>query len=365
MLVLDEAYRTFFELVAAALASSLETARAFEEEKRRAESLAELDRAKTTFFNNVSHEFRTPLTLLLGPLDELRASASLPDGTAEQLEVMRRNALRLQRLVNALLEFSRARGRTGQRLFRAHGPGAAHRATSPAASAPRSSGRASRSRSTRRALDEPVFVDREMWERIVLNLLSNALKFTFEGTVTVALRAEAGEAVLTVQDTGTGIPEHELPHVFERFRRVAGARARTQEGSGIGLALVSDLVKLHGGRIGARSQPGEGSVFEVRLPLGSAHLDPGRIATDGSDAELRQADAYVQEALRWIPRRRVPGSRGRRGAWPSCPRVLVADDNADMRDYLSACSRGATKWRWWATARRPSRPPVAVGRTWS
>ncbi|MGZ6071123.1 MAG: ATP-binding protein [Myxococcaceae bacterium] len=332
MLVFDEAYRAFFELVAAALASSLETARAFEEEKRRAESLAELDRAKTTFFNNISHEFRTPLTLLLGPLDELRASASLPDGTAEQLEVMRRNALRLQRLVNALLEFSRLEAGRANASFR---PTDLARHTRDLAG----SFRAAFERAgvalevDAPALDEPVFVDREMWERIVLNLLSNALKFTFEGTVTVSLRTEAGEAVLTVQDTGTGIPEHELPHVFERFRRVAGARARTQEGSGIGLALVSDLVKLHGGQIGARSQPGEGSAFEVRLPLGSAHLDPGRIATDGSEAELRQADAYVQEALRWIPGAESPSQRAGRSL-AELPRVLVADDNADMRDYL-------------------------------
>ena len=363
MLVLDEAYRAFFELVAAALASSLETARAFEEEKRRAESLAELDRAKTTFFNNISHEFRTPLTLLLGPLDELRASASLPDGTAEQLEVMRRNALRLQRLVNALLEFSRLEAGRANASFR---PTDLARHTRDLAG----SFRAAFERAgvalevDAPALDEPVFVDREMWERIVLNLLSNALKFTFEGTVTVSLRTEAGEAVLTVQDTGTGIPEHELPHVFERFRRVAGARARTQEGSGIGLALVSDLVKLHGGRIGARSQPGEGSAFEIRLPLGSAHLDPGRIATDGSDAELRQADAYVQEALRWIPGAESPAPRAGRGL-AELPRVLVADDNADMRDYLRACSgalagRGGRQRR--AGARgRPSR----VGPTWS
>ncbi len=118
MLAFDEAYRTFFELVGAALASSLETARAFEEEKRRAEALAELDRAKTTFFNNISHEFRTPLTLLLGPLDELRSSRTLPDELAGQLDVMRRNVLRLQRLVNALLEFSRLEAGRANAVFR-------------------------------------------------------------------------------------------------------------------------------------------------------------------------------------------------------------------------------------------------------
>jgi signal transduction histidine kinase len=209
MLSFDEPYRTFFELVGAALASSLATARAFEEEKRRAESLAELDRAKTTFFNNISHEFRTPLTLLLGPLDELRLVA-LPDGVAEQLEVMRRNALRLQRLVNALLEFSRFEAGRANANFR---PTNLARGTRDIAGSFRAAFERAGVQLEVDApdLDQPVYVDRGMWERIVLNLLSNALKFTFEGQVTVSLRREGTEVVLGVRDTGTGIPEAELP----------------------------------------------------------------------------------------------------------------------------------------------------------
>ena len=332
MIAFDESYRTFFELVGAALAASLETARAFEAEKRRAESLAELDRAKTTFFNNISHEFRTPLTLLLGPLDELRASAGLPEDARGQLELIRRNALRLQRLVNALLEFSRLEAGRANAIFR---PTDLSRHTRDLAG----SFRAAFERAGLELevdapdLGQPVYVDRDMWERIVLNLLSNALKFTFEGKVTVRQRVEGSEAVLTVSDTGTGIPEDELPRLFERFHRVLGARARTNEGSGIGLALVSDLVRLHGGRISARSQLDEGSELEVRVPLGFRHLEADRVEHGVSGTEVRQADAYVEEAMRWLPTDApafVPAERAR----AELPRIVLADDNADMRDYL-------------------------------
>ena len=330
MLALDEAYRTFFELVAAALASSLETARAFDEEKRRAESLAELDRAKTTFFNNISHEFRTPLTLLLGPLDELRGSAGLPEEAAGQLELIRRNALRLQRLVNALLEFSRLEAGRANATFR---PTDLSRHTRDLAG----SFRAAFERAGLELevdapdLGQPVYVDRDMWERIVLNLLSNALKFTFEGKVTVRQALGEGEAVLTVSDTGTGVPEAELPRLFERFHRVLGARSRTQEGSGIGLALVSDLVRLHGGRISVRSHQGEGSTFEIRLPLGYGHLESRHVEHGASGTEVRQAETYVEEAMRWLPE--VAPSPPVTGA-VELPRVVLADDNADMREYL-------------------------------
>jgi signal transduction histidine kinase/DNA-binding response OmpR family regulator len=331
MLAFDESYRTFFELVAAALASSLETARAFEEEKRRAESLAELDRAKTTFFNNISHEFRTPLTLLLGPLDELRGSSGLPEDAAGQLEVIRRNALRLQRLVNALLEFSRLEAGRANAVFR---PTNLSRHTRDLAGSFRAAFERAGLELEVDAPDlrQPIYVDRDMWERIVLNLLSNALKFTFEGKVTVQQRLEGNEAMLTVSDTGTGIPQEEVPRLFERFHRVVGARARTQEGSGIGLALVSDLVRLHGGRIATRSRMGEGTEFEIRLPLGHRHLESGRVEHGESGTEVRQAEAYVEEAMRWLPD--APPAPPVEKKLAELPRIVLADDNADMREYL-------------------------------
>src|SRR5262249_52276010 len=121
-------------------------------------------------------------------------------------------------------------------------------------------------------LPEPVSVDRDMWEKVVLNLLSNALKFTFEGEIAVRLRLAGERAELTVRDTGVGIPEAELPHVFERFHRVRGTRARTHEGTGIGLALVEELVRLHGGRVGVESRIGEGSTFTVTVLCGEVHV---------------------------------------------------------------------------------------------
>ena len=274
---LDQDYRTFFDLVGGHISNALSEARAHEEERKRIEALAELDRAKTAFFSNVSHEFRTPLTLMLGPVEE--ALEQPPGPTAlgrEQLELVHRNGIRLLKLVNTLLDFSRIESGRMQPVYE---PTDLSVMTTDIASAFRSA--------TQRAgiafdvncppVGEPVYVDREMWEKIVLNLISNALKFTLHGTIAVRLRRADGKVELTVADTGTGIPEAELPHIFERFHRVSGARGRTHEGAGIGLALVQELVKLHGGAIHVESQPDSGSTFRVTIPLGSAHLPQERI----------------------------------------------------------------------------------------
>jgi len=127
------------------------------------------------------------------------------------------------------------------------------------------------------SLQEPVWADRDMWEKIVLNLLSNALKFTFEGGISVRLRQVSERAVLQVQDTGTGIPRHEILRLFDRFHRVEGWRGRTHEGTGIGLALVQELAKPHGGTVRVDSVLGEGSTFTVAVPLGMAHLPADRL----------------------------------------------------------------------------------------
>jgi PAS domain S-box-containing protein len=181
-------------------------------------------------------------------------------------------------------------------------------------------------------LPEPVYVDREMWEKVVLNLLSNALKFTFEGEVAVSLRPVGGAAELRVRDTGTGIPAEEVPRLFERFHRVEGARARTHEGTGIGLALVRELVKQHGGGVDVESVMGEGTTFTVCVPLGSSHLPPARVGATASLASTATgSEPYVEEALRWLPDTQ-PDVASRRG---DRPRVLIADDNADMRQYIA------------------------------
>jgi PAS domain S-box-containing protein len=327
-LALNDDYRGFLDLVAGQIATTIANARATEEERKRIEALAELDRAKTAFFSNVSHEFRTPLTLLLGPLEDTLAQPDrLHAEDRERLELAHRNALRLLKLVNTLLDFSRIEA---GRMQAAYEPADLALLTKEIASTFRS---AIEHAGLRLVLDcpplaEPVYVDREMWEKIVLNLLSNAFKFTFEGEIEVSLR-QAGEGVeLKVRDTGTGIPADELPHLFERFHRVKGARGRTFEGSGIGLALVQELAKLHGGSVRAESAVDRGSTFIVSLPLGTAHLPVDRIGV------ARTFASTVEEALRSLPedRSELPAPSEARSS--SKARILLAEDNADMREYV-------------------------------
>ena len=197
-------------------------------------------------------------------------------------------------------------------------------------------------------LPEPVYVDRDMWEKIVLNLVSNAFKYTLAGEIRVGLHADAGMATLTVSDTGTGIPEHELPNIFNRFHRVEGARGRTQEGTGIGLALVQELARIHGGITGVRSTYGVGSTFTVAIPLGKGHLPADRIGTPSTLASTALgANPFIEEALRWFPDtidgNALPITESPTAALaPSRPiadrgpaaKVVLADDNADMREYV-------------------------------
>ena len=349
----DDDYRGFTDLMAGHVATAVANARAYEEEKRRAEALAELDRAKTAFFSNVSHEFRTPLTLMLGPVEDLLACSDtqLSPAATSQLEVVNRNGLRLLRLVNTLLDFSRIEAGRVRATYR---PTDLAAFTADLASVFRAAVEKAGLRLSIYCLPlgEPVFVDREMWEKVVLNLVSNAFKFTFDGEIAVILKRVGEAAELRVKDTGTGIPAEQMPRLFERFHRIENARGRTHEGSGIGLALVQELVKLHGGSVTAESVMGAGTTFTVTVPLGSAHLPPDQIG-DGRRAALAGTGAtpYVEEALRWLPddarakqedrselptfhellptpyRRSQPDDADR-------PRVLVADDNADMRQYI-------------------------------
>ena len=328
----DESYRNFLQLVAAGIGSALSNAKALEVERRRVEALAELDQAKTAFFSNVSHEFRTPLTLLLGPLEEEIHSGELPRASRARLEVAHRNGLRLLKLVNALLDFSRLEaGRVRARYEPTDLAAFTTELASNFASACAKAGLALRVDCA--PLTQAAYVDRDMWEKIVLNLLSNAFKFTFDGSIEVCLRERAGRAVLTVRDTGVGIAGAEMPRLFERFHRIEGTRARTHEGSGIGLALVQELVRMHGGEIRAESTPGKGTTFELALPLGSGHLPPPQVAAGAERATARQAPMFVQEAVEWLRTPAAPAAHAAASA-PKRERILVAEDNADMREYI-------------------------------
>jgi signal transduction histidine kinase/DNA-binding response OmpR family regulator len=333
-LILDPAYRDFLTLVASQIGTAAASARALEESRARAEALAELDRAKTMFFSNVSHEFRTPLTLLLGPTEE---AVSSPGGAlhGDDLHAVYRNAQRLLKLVNTLLDFSRIEAGRVEAVFEATDLASV---TADLASAFRSA--------TERAglalmvdcvpLPEPIYVDRDMWEKIVLNLLSNAFKFTIAGSITVSLAWRESRVELSVRDTGVGIAPADLPRVFDRFHRAERTRARTHEGTGIGLALVRELVAMHGGTIRVDSVVEQGTTFTVSIPTGTAHLPQDRL---GARRTLSSTAAgpmpYVQEALRWLPSPPDPGQASPAAADTTSARVLVADDNADMRDYIA------------------------------
>lgn len=151
-------------------------------------------------------------------------------------------------------------------------------------------------------LSEPVYVDRDMWEQVVLNLLSNAFKYTLRGEINIAVAQLDGQAVRTVSDTGIGIPAAAIPRLFDRFYRVEGAQGRTHEGTGIGLALVYELMKIHSGSVSVQSEIGKGTTFTLRLPLGRDHLPSDRVvAARTRSSPASTARAYVQEALRWLP----------------------------------------------------------------
>jgi signal transduction histidine kinase/DNA-binding response OmpR family regulator len=345
--LLDSAYQGFIELLTAQVAAAIARADEYERARERADALAEIDRAKTAFFSNVSHEFRTPLTLMLGPLEDALAEAE-PDATGrERLEIAHRNALRLLRLVNSLLDFSRIEA---GRIEASYQPTNLAALTADLASSFRS---ATDKAGLTLTVDTPplsqaVHVDRDMWEKIVLNLVSNAFKFTFAGGIDVSLREQDGAARLTVRDTGTGIPASQIENLFDRFHRVEGARGRSFEGSGIGLALVRELVKLHDGDIAVESEEGRGSAFHVTIPLGTAHIPAERVKTTTEEtATASRSQAFVEEALRWLPgdagdalldvgaARELPRSDATQDMQPDRRRVLLADDNADLRDYIS------------------------------
>ncbi|WP_371819356.1 ATP-binding protein [Tolypothrix sp. PCC 7910] len=347
---LDDDYQGFWDLVAGQISTAIANARAYEAERLRAEALAEIDRAKTEFFSNVSHEFRTPLTLMLGPLEDALTdnTVSLPEIQRERIEIVQRNGLRLLKLVNTLLDFSRLEAGRIQAVYE---PTDLATFTAELASAFRST---IEQAGIQLIVDCPplpaeIYVDREMWEKIVFNLLSNAFKFTFSGTITVKLNYFPDHVNLSVKDTGIGIPSQEIPNLFKRFHRIKGSHGRSFEGSGIGLSLVREIVELHGGKVSVTSVWGGGSCFTVTIPTGYEHLPTESLhASRTSPSTALGATPYVEEARRWGTQEsrvetRLIASLQAGGEFiidssptpPASPsRILLADDNADMRDYL-------------------------------
>jgi PAS domain S-box-containing protein len=364
----NEDYKSFLTLVAGQVSTAIANVSVLEEERKRMQKIVELDKAKTHFFNSVSHEFRTPLTLMLGPLEEVTAetnkSLSLTD--RQQLITVHQNALRLLKLVNTLLDFSRIEAKRVQASFE---PADLSSFTSELASSFQSviekAGLKYEVSCSR--LSESVYVDPEMWEKIVLNLISNSFKFTFEGKITVELRETEAAAKLIVQDTGVGIPQEEIPNLFKRFHRIENSRSRTHEGTGIGLALVKELVELHGGIIDVTSAVGKGTTFTVSIPKGTSHLDEERISTGKqTGSAVVRTQAFVNEAMLWGKSDAETKSVMEEDLLKSEQslqtdknvRLLVVDDNADMLKYLkrilSAC--------WKVEAVKDGKEALAVAR---
>jgi signal transduction histidine kinase len=308
---------------------------------------------KTRFFANISHEFRTPLTLIMGPVDDSLADRDNPLAFAQRQRMMliHNNALRLLKLVNSLLDFSRLEARCLKPVFEEIDLG-------PFTSLLCDEFRFTIEKAGLKfivdtpSFPEHVYVDKEMWEKITFNLLSNAFKFTLSGCITVSLTHHSDHLELSVQDTGAGIPPASLNSIFERFNRVEESPARSFEGSGIGLALVYELAQQHGGSVRVHSRLGEGSNFIVCVPFGHDHVLPDQLGAIKEGYHLGAIGvAYASEAIGWVDGHQLPvhpisssddeevaakpfQTVGAITAQP--PRVLFVDDNADMRLYVTS-----------------------------
>ncbi|WP_158841150.1 ATP-binding protein [Saccharothrix deserti] len=328
----DQSYASFVDLVTAGVATAVDDTVAYEAERTRAEALAELDAAKTRFFQNIGHEFRTPLTLLLAPLSTLLEdhAAALPAGQREAVSAAHRAALRLRRLVDTLLDVSRAEA---DHLHIRLEPTDVAALTADCAAMFRATAEELGLELVVETSGGTVWLDQEMWARIVLNLLSNAIKYTTEGTIAVTVWTTGDSCVLTVADTGVGIPEAEQGRVFQRFHQVDGVTGRSREGAGIGLSLVADLAAALGGTVAVRSTPGRGSTFTVTVPRADAADAVRRVPLDDLGA------SFIGETRQWTPpaaAEPVAGTGERR--------ILLVEDNADMRDYLARLLT-AQHWR--------------------
>jgi signal transduction histidine kinase/DNA-binding response OmpR family regulator len=332
---LDEDYRAFCRSVARHVSTALTDALAYEIQRRRAEELTELDAAKTRFLENVSHELRTPLTLILGSLRAIRQEAR---AYREDVDTAERGALRLERLVDSLLEFARS---DANQLHAVLEPTDLATVTADVASMFRAAIERAGMRLVVRTppVSRPVEVDPEMWVQIVANLVSNAVKFTLSGTISVELREAGEDVVLTVTDTGAGVSPEEQTLIFQRFHQARGTLARSREGAGIGLSLVADLATAHRGSVALDSAVGVGSRFSVRLPMGTAVA-----AARPVDIRTGMAAAFRAEAEGWLGATDSEAAPEPEQPLPESGQVLLVEDNADMRAYLTRLLR-ADGWR--------------------
>ena len=334
------------QAVAAQAAIAVQQSRLYQTMRQQAEQLLELDKQKTEFFQNVSHEFRTPLTLTIGPLES--AVAQEEGLSYDQSVIALRNSRRLLRLVNQLLDLQRLDAGLMQPKFRpcnllefvsqVVGSFDAYCEKKQISLLPH--------------LEEcpAVYLDLEKFDKVLYNLLSNAIKFTEAGgKIEVILRQEGDHCLMQVKDTGIGIRPDQIPHLFDRFRQADGSASRSHEGSGLGLSLVKELVEMHGGQVTVESIYGEGTSFSVWLQTGTTHLPTAQIIE--IPVEIEQSRAQVELAdvdtdphqqtenplpsnLAIAPTSPLPTAPGEPGLAKTAT-ILVVEDNTDMRNYVS------------------------------
>lgn len=303
--------------------------------------LTEMDRLKTEFFANISHEFRTPITLTVGPLQQILAErrGPVPEAVRDDLNMMLRNQERLLGLVNQLLDLAKFEARRME--LRAVAVADVNRFLEERALQFKDIIER-RSVDLKLSLDPALrgadlYLDLEKFDRLVANLLSNAVKFTKAGRIELATSLEGGAFRMTVSDTGIGIKADELQYVFDRFRQADGSASRDYTGTGIGLALVKEIGSLHGGTVSARSRYGEGSAFEIVIPLGKAHLGPASIAASREDDPGERASVralVVEEGAADHEDVEELNRLAEASFDPARPTVLYADDNPDLRSYV-------------------------------
>jgi adenylate cyclase len=343
------------QAVAAQAAIAVQQSRLYQTTRQQAEKLIELDRQKTEFFQNVSHEFRTPLTLTIGPLE---SAVEQQQGLSyDQSVIALRNSRRLLRLVNQLLDLQRLDAGRMQPHFR---PCDLLRFIEQVVDSFRPyCTKKQIALLTNLEACSAVYLDLEKFDKVLYNLLSNAIKFTQAGgKIEVSLQAAPSHCLIQIRDTGIGIRADQIPYLFERFRQADGSASRSYEGSGLGLALVKELVELHGGNVSVQSIYGEGTTFSILLPTGKAHLPTAQV--NELPAELESSRATVElaaietelhgqtEVLTELPlpESLVPAEVNSTAHSPAT--ILVVDDNADMRSYVTSVLQRAGHEVWTA-----------------
>lgn len=333
-LMFDELYQGFFELISRQISIHISNSHTLAMQKQRVEELSELNKAKTDFFNNVSHELRTPLTLIVGPLENLLAKSSgLTASAKNEIDLIYRNAVRLIKLVNNLLNFSRIESHRIDVKFESLD---LCKITSTIANSflPAIEKAGLKFIINCQPLSRETSADKEMWENIVINLLSNAFKYTLQGTISISLREVNDDIELTVKDTGVGIPKADIAKIFERFYRVKGTQGRTHEGTGIGLSLVKELITIHGGTITVDSEVGMGTVFTVKIPIVPIAAT-NKISKPAADTNKLNLDAFVQEAMSLVDNNKNSNSAIVSASQNKVGSVYIVEDNADMREYMT------------------------------